>query len=74
MIRSLIVGSVYLYRCSQKVGAFPGVMVASGSSPGAILRSASMYALAAKAAIFRSARRLLPVLAAILIPANVLSY
>src|SRR6266403_2344724 len=40
---------------------------------GAIRRSDAMYALDAKAAIFRRARRLLPALAAILIPASVLS-
>src|SRR5260370_31328431 len=40
---------------------------------GAIRRSDAMYALDAKAAIFRRAWRLLPALAAILIPARVLS-
>jgi len=40
---------------------------------GVIRRSDAMYALEAKAAIFRRAWRLLPALAAILIPASVLS-
>ena len=40
---------------------------------GVIRRSDAMYALDAKAAIFRRAWRLLPALAAILIPASVLS-
>src|SRR6267378_5049468 len=40
---------------------------------GVIRRSDTMYALDAKAAIFRRACRLLPALAAILIPASVLS-
>ena len=39
----------------------------------AVRQSYAMYALDAKAAIFRSERRLLPALAAILIPASVLS-
>jgi hypothetical protein len=38
-----------------------------------VTQSDGMYALSAKAAIFRRARRLLPALAAILIPASVLS-
>jgi len=46
---------------------------AQGNDPELIRRSDAMYALDAKSAIFRRAWRLLPALAAILIPARVLS-
>src|SRR6267143_2534235 len=56
---------------TNPIGRVDNFRVAGQS--GVIRRSDARYALDAKAAIFRRARRLLPALAAILIPASVLS-